>query len=204
VQLTPGRLPWVTLWITVAAAVIQRRPELGDALALVPERVRDGEPWRLLSGHLVHWNRAHAVGDIAAFAVWASAIEVKDRKLLAWLLLGAGLVVSALILVAYPELSEYRGLSAIDCALAATLMALGLSDERLRRRPVLHGGVALCAVGLFMKTVFEFARRHAILAPDLGRRVALLPGAHAFGIAAGLAALVAWRSTARQRAPGRE
>jgi hypothetical protein len=148
---------------------------------------------------MTHYNRAHAVGDIAAFAVWASVLELKDRKLLAWTLVGSALLVSILVLLCHPRITEYRGLSAIDCALATVLMALGLEDGRLRRRPALLAGFGLSMLALLGKTLFEFASGHAILAPDLGGGVQLLPGAHAFGIASGLGVFAILGGLARWR-----
>jgi rhomboid family GlyGly-CTERM serine protease len=187
------RLPWVSAALTLAAVAVQLHPELAQRLALVPSGLRKGELWRLLTGHITHFNGAHAVGDIAAFAAWATAVEVRSRRLLVRTLLISALLVSVLILAVYPSLGEYRGLSAIDCTLAATLMAWGFDDPRLRRYPGPFMALSLCAGGLLAKTIFEFVHGHAILAPDLGRSVGLLPGAHAFGIVAGLLAFTSWR-----------
>jgi rhomboid family GlyGly-CTERM serine protease len=158
-------------------------------LAMRREAVLRGELFRILTGHLCHFNRPHLLGDALAFAVWAACAEQRGRGFLASTLLVTALGSSLLLLAFYPEVAEYRGLSAIDCALVAQLIAWGVAD---RRRAGDAAGVALFAsagLAFFVKTLFEFRTGHAVLAPNLGDSVALLPASHAAGIALGLACL---------------
>jgi rhomboid family GlyGly-CTERM serine protease len=192
------RLPWLSVAVSLFSCFLAFSSGLSARLSLLPGAVYQGEIWRLWTGHLTHFGRAHAVGDIAAFAVWAAALELGwNRRMLAQSLLGAGLLVAALVLATSPSAIEYRGLSAIDCALVAELITLGVADARQRRRPVLLFALTLWAAGLVAKTVFELLQGHAVLAPDLGHGVALLPTAHIFGITAGIVLGAWYASSAR-------
>jgi hypothetical protein len=76
-------------------------------------------------------------------------------------------------------------LSVVDCTLAAELFVLLMRD---RSRAGDARGAAVFGLGLAVfgaKTAYEFATGHAVLAPDLGPGVALLPVTHAVGIGVG-------------------
>jgi rhomboid family GlyGly-CTERM serine protease len=174
------------------------------ALAYTALGIEKGQWWRLWTGHLVHYGSAHLWGDLLAFAVWAALVESESRRvLLATLLCGAPLL-SCAFWLACPQLGEYRGLSSLDAALVIELIVLrgfaprasaagrGLGPWLTRAL----GSRALRAVGwlslgLFaLKTAYEYAAGHALLAPDLGQGVRLLPSAHAFGGLLGLAVCI--------------
>lgn len=191
-------LPWVALLATgfgLLASALSPAP-----FAYTAQGLREGELWRLWTGHFVHYGSAHLWGDLLAFALWAWLVESESRPVLvATLLLGAPLI-SCLLTLGYPRLNEYRGLSALDVTLVIELIWLrGFEVQRAGpksglgpwlTRTVGRAGVRyLAAASLclcFVKTIFEFTTGHALLAPDLGRGVTLLPAAHAFGALVGL------------------
>jgi len=154
--------------------------------------------------YFAHFNRAHLLGDALAFAFWAACLEQRGSVRLATRLLVTTVGSSLVFLAFFPEVHEYRGLSAIDCALAAELAALGL-EGRWRAGDVT--GMALFAVvgvAFVAKTAFEFLAGHAVLAPRLGDSVSLLPVAHLAGIVLGLSCWAVDRATVRTWArPGK-
>jgi rhomboid family GlyGly-CTERM serine protease len=158
--------------------------------AMRRDAVVDGELVRLVTGHFAHFNRAHLLGDALAFAFWAACLEQLGRVRFASTLLVTTMGSSLVFIAFCPDVAEYRGLSAVDCALAAQLIVLGMVN---RRRAGDTAGTLLFAVaGLAFlgKTAFEFRAGYALLAPDLGDSVSLLPVAHVAGIVLGLACLV--------------
>ena len=192
--------PWVALVATSLGLLASALPA-AHFLAYTAVGVEKGQWWRFWTGHLVHYGSAHLWGDLLAFAVWAALVESESRRvLLATLLCGAPLL-SCAFRLACPELGEYRGLSSLDAALVIELIVLRGLGPRAGAAgqgvgPWLTrslGSRALRAVGwvslgLFaLKTGYEYAAGHALLAPDLGRGVRLLPSAHAFGGLLGLA-----------------
>jgi rhomboid family GlyGly-CTERM serine protease len=192
------RAPWLSATLTLVAFAIDR---FRWDLALRRDAVLRGELFRLVTGHLSHFNRAHLLGDALAFAVWAACVEQRGRARLATILVVTTCGTSLLLLALCPEAREYRGLSAVDCALVTELLVAGVAD-RLRSGDRLGTSVFVGAGLVFLaKTVFEFRTGHAVLAPELGASVSLLPASHLFGIALGLACLAAEGPRAARRSP---
>lgn len=168
-----SRVPWLAACVTLASWLLSSgMVGPGERFALLRD-APVSELFRWWSGHLVHFNAAHLRGDVLAFAIWAALVERRSRALLA-VLLGVGApLLSAAVLLSHPSLHEYRGLSALDCALVVAL--IGLHGRE-------HRALALAALSLFVgKSVFEVVTGHALLAPDLGPGVHLLPLSHLFG-----------------------
>jgi rhomboid family GlyGly-CTERM serine protease len=174
--LTAGALSWL---LSSAPADVQQRCALTPAAWW-------GQPWRLWTGHLVHFGAAHLRGDLIAFVVWAALLEQRDRRALARILFLATPVLSLALLAAHPRLNEYRGLSAIDCSLVVALIGQrGFANARFR-----WFGPA-CLAGFALKCVYEMTQGRALFAPDLGGGAKLLPMAHVLGAMLG-AVLQAW------------
>jgi rhomboid family GlyGly-CTERM serine protease len=194
------RLPWATLLFAAFAIALRIHPEAADALALAPDRVRGGAWWLVLTGHFVHYNAPHAIGDIAGFLLWSSAVEMRSRTMALAGTVASALAISVVVVARCPDVAEYRGLSGIDCALFAELVAMTLMG--LRGRPVALALVLACAGTLAAKTAFELVNGHALLAPDLGSGTVLLPAAHVAGAITGIAVALLFR--AQRRANGVE
>jgi hypothetical protein len=183
--------PWLSLAVS-SFALLASTNRLGDAgaYALRAERLFAGELLGLWTGHFVHYNATHLWADLLAFAVWAAAVELASRRLFALTLLLGTPLLSLAILAVTPELREYRGLSALDCALVAELVLVrgfGVGTRRRVAGPL--RALALASVALFAsKCAYELASSHAILARDLGPGVVLVVAAHPLGALAGVAA----------------
>jgi len=180
--------PWLSLAVSSFALFLSLH-RLGDAgvYALRPDRLFAGELHGLWTGHLVHYNATHLWADLLAFAVWAAAVELESRRLLALTLVLGTPLLSLAILVASPELREYRGLSALDCALVTELVLVrgfGVGTTRRAAGPLRM--LALAAVALFAaKCGYELANGHAVFARDLGPGVVLVVAAHPLGALTG-------------------
>ncbi|HMR75007.1 MAG TPA: rhombosortase [Polyangiaceae bacterium] len=176
------RGPWLTLLFTACALALGSSREFEFDRALVWQ----GQWWRVLTGHFVHYGRAHAVGDIVAFFGWGLVIEAISRKLFAATVCVSSFVVGLCVLVLCPYVSRYAGLSAVDVALATVLLGVLWYSPWVRALPNSRALVSIFALGHLAKTAYEFATGAAVLAPDLGPDVRLLPAAHLFGAASGL------------------
>ena len=125
---TAGREPTIVLCVVLAALVLYAVPGWGDALALrpgadAPERLAGAFLW-----HLTHWSGEHLVWDVLAFAAAGIVCELHSRKRLAACLLLAGPAVTLTVVIARPGLTEFRGLSGIDCALYALAACLVIRE----------------------------------------------------------------------------
>jgi rhomboid family GlyGly-CTERM serine protease len=147
--------------------------------------VDDGQLWRLWTGHFVHYGPAHAMGDIVAFFGWAAVLEAINRRLLAVALVCTLTATGVGVWLLCPQVMFYGGLSAIDVGLSVTLLCVLASSARLARLPGSRVLVYAILTGHVVKAVYEVWQGHALLAPDLGPGVQLLPAAHFFGGAAG-------------------
>lgn len=195
-------VPWLALLSSCAGLLASALPA-SSLLAFTRRGLHQAQLWRLWTGHFVHYGSAHLWGDLLAFAIWAALVEGESRRVLgATLLVGAPLL-SCMFAWVHPEVSQYRGLSALDAALVVELIVLrgfrGSADDGGPRRGVGPwltrqlgsswlqgiGVVSLCLS--VAKMGYEFSAGHALLAPDLGPGVMLLPSAHGFGALLGLA-----------------
>lgn len=167
------------------------RPELVPLLSWRHDALANGEWYRLLSGHFVHANMRHAVGNaLALIALWL----LFQRALALWLwvlaILINALAISALLFAT--DVGWYVGFSGV---LHGLLVLAVCRDPRLPAglRALLLGAVAvkLCAEQLF--------------GTDTGRwfHIAVISQAHLFGALTGgaIAAVLAVASRRERRNP---
>jgi len=180
-----GDWPWITLGVVAAASLAALLPGMEGTLEYDRAAVGAGEPWRLLTGQLVHWTSRMAVADLVVLLAVGAWLESRSRRLaLATLLTGVLLVGLGLHGFA-PSLSHYRGSSGLASALfvAAVLEMVADPSRRWARLP------ALAALGLFAaKLLWEMGTGRALAAGPLLPGVTVAPLAHVMGGLAGLLA----------------
>lgn len=178
-------VPWLALFASSVALLLSTAPaELQAACASSRAAITGGEPWRLWTGHFVHFGDAHLRGDLLAFLLWAAWLERGARGLLLRVLVVGAPLLSLIVLIGGPTLAEYRGLSGLDCSLVAALIwTLGLQSERRR------GPGALCLAAFLARCGYELVTGRAILAPDLGEGFGCCPSRTWRGLLLSLAPL---------------
>jgi membrane associated rhomboid family serine protease len=132
------------------------------------------EPWRLWTGHLIHYGGAHALANGIALLVPFALAPQRERPRLALALL---LLAPLLSLCLLPTLrdAEYRGASGLACALWTLVGFRALGKTRAL-------GLLLLG-GLGLKLVFEACTGGSFLLRSEGWRS--LPAAHFWGAALG-------------------
>ena len=185
--------PWWTLAVAVGLLVLYGL--LGPAPeALLYDRaaIRAGEYWRLLSGHLVHLDRAHLAWNLAAFVVlgWLaeSALGLSGLRILAVLLFGV-VAIDAWLTWGLPELSRYCGFSGLLNTLMATII---VAAGRRTRGPLPW----LIGAGALAKIALEASVDSALFTETLWPPI---PTAHAAGFLAGFLAAWLWRDLTSAR-----
>lgn len=181
----PGRLPRpfrrTVLPLAVLAAVLSLLP--GAARWELDFTLLGSQPWRLLTGHLVHYSLEHLAWDLTVFVGLGVACEMQSRGRTAVALLLALSALAVGVPLLTPEIVTYRGLSGLDAALFALLAA------RCLRRPAAiartAGAVALLA--LIGKVAWETVTGVPLFLGDT-RGLTVIPAAHLLGGLAGLAA----------------
>jgi hypothetical protein len=135
------------------------------------------EPWRLWTGHLLHWDLAHAAVNLGACLLPLVLLPQGSRhrllKALPWLL-----PLASLLLLPFLEGRPYRGASALACTLWVAA-AFPLARHGRRFEAAVLGGGAL------IKASYELAMGVHPLASGAGWEG--LPMAHAVGALLGLA-----------------
>lgn len=156
------------------------------------------EPWRAVTGSLVHASAAHLAGNLLLFlplAAWRE-LRVGALRLLGELLaLAAGVAVALRVLP--PDWTTYCGLSGVVYG----LLALFLTGEILRpARPEARTLAATILGAIVLKTALELGHGGwvggaARLEEALGVRY--LPGSHAGGLVAGALLALVGKGTRR-------
>ncbi len=154
------------------------------------EAVLAGEIWRLWSGHFVHYSTNHAAMDGLACLILAFALcrMGAGHHLLPRMALIAPLISLALFF-ALPDMTRYRGASALAMALTA-----GLGVTLWQARPAWRIGLFLLAVALALKIAAD-ALSIAPLLSSLPAGVRVAWQAHVAGLVSGL---LAWHLAAKR------
>jgi membrane associated rhomboid family serine protease len=150
-----------------------------DPLALTWEALR--EPWRLWTGHLVHYGWEHALANLVALTVPMLLLRKEDRGKLLWALLLAAPLLCLLLLPGLGQ-GQYRGASGLACV-AWAWAGLRLASQRG------SSGIGLAMLGgLAFKLTLESCFGRGLLATHTGWQP--LPAAHLWGALLGLVAAV--------------
>lgn len=166
--------PWLTA-LAVALAILLWLGWGPAPNGLVYDRsaIAAGEWWRLLSGHLVHSDGAHALWDISALAIIGSMMESQGRcRMLAAAVAGV-LAVDLCLWFGLPELSRYCGLSGI----LNTLFVVAMVDLWQGRRQLLF---LLALLGLGIKLWLECSAGQSLV---VSTAWPALPESHLAGVA---------------------
>lgn len=177
----PGFVPGLVLPLAVLALVLSSLPD-PSAWELVFDRL-GREPWRVLTGHLVHWSGEHLAWDLAVFVGLGIACEAGGRRRTAAALALASLAIAVGVPLLAPGLATYRGLSGLDSALFALLAARCLR----RPSPAAQAAGAAALLALLGKVAWETATGTPLFLADT-EGVVVVPAAHLVGGLAGLAA----------------
>jgi hypothetical protein len=209
------RLPVITTILALTAVALRAMPEVSDQLVFErggPSLLALG---RLFSCHLVHWNWAHLLWDVAVFTAVGSWCERLDRKAFAVFLGLAAIAIPPIVLAAHTELSSYAGLSGIDVGaliFAVTISLIRRLPYRRQLRMVGRDGgrcpesleaapppwqaaaqlwfLGLLGAAVVAKVVYELAAGRTVMFDSTADFVPV-PLAHLVGICVGMAAALA-------------
>jgi len=148
------------------------------AAALVPgsslELQRGGALWRIVTCHFTHFTYEQLAWDAFAFLLLGTLCARRNLAAFQATLLASIVIVPLAVLAFAPSITAYRGLSGIDCALFALLVAT--SRDRV---------AIACALLFAAKTMFEIATGSAVFAGS--DAFVAVPVAHIAGACVGQA-----------------
>jgi rhomboid family GlyGly-CTERM serine protease len=138
--------------------------ELLTAMEFHGEAIRQGEVWRLLTGNLVHFNRAHFYLDVGVFMALGLLYERYFAWSYPWLLLVLALAAGLGGLVFWPEPTVCRGLSGVDSGLFAAALCVEFALAAQDRTRWLW--VAPAAMIFAIKNAYELATGHSFFGTE--------------------------------------
>jgi rhomboid family GlyGly-CTERM serine protease len=178
--------PWATSIAALAAAGVFFAGERAS-LALRYERagIFEGELWRVVSGHWVHFTATHLLWNLVVVLATGLWLERRDSRSARRVLLLAPVAISVALLIGEPSLAWYGGLSGVASALLIALVVDGWKREPHARR------WWLSVLLLFLaKVAFELWQARPLFTDLDGHAIRVVPLAHAAGAAAGF--LLSW------------
>ncbi|MBU0755437.1 MAG: rhombosortase, partial [Planctomycetes bacterium] len=167
-------------------------PGAGPALEYSREGFQNGEWWRGLTGHWVHFSLDHLFWDLAAFISLGTACERVTRKGFLLCVLVSACVISAMLWRIGQELSFYRGLSGVDTALMAYLVVHLIHRGFAGRRFPDVALAGIFALGILGKLCYEACSASSLFVNHAGEGICCVPLAHGTGAVVG--ALIAVRT----------
>lgn len=153
-RLRLAAVPVWTLLLCGAGLIVFLAPALQSALIYERTAISNGELWRLVTGHFVHYSASHFLYDVLALLVTGSVIEVRRYPHFALVCAIAPPLIGAALFLALPGMEYYAGLSGLATA-ALVYLCLHALAETPGWRLVCLSILAVLAIKLGLEIVFE-------------------------------------------------
>jgi rhomboid family GlyGly-CTERM serine protease len=177
----------VTLTIASVALAIHLLPGLSAALQFERLAIANGQWWRILTGHLTHWNADHIFWDLLMFIILGVMVEQLGRLRLVLLCLTSAAGISLVIWCTQPDLPTYRGLSGVDTALFVYLACSLLTTARQARRWSGCVFPAVLLAGFAAKVIYEVVAGTTLFVDSQRAGFVVVAMAHLTGALIGVA-----------------
>ncbi len=177
-------------------------PGAADLLQYDREAIAAGQVWRVVTGHLTHWDQNQLLWDLTMFVALGAIVEPRSRKRFTLLCLVSAISISGGLWWRHPELATYRGLSGLDTALFV-YMATELLLSAWRDRRLTPGLVsAALLIGFLAKLGYEIFTGQTLFVDSAASGFAVVTLAHSVGalVGGGLALSAATIGGADQQA----
>lgn len=184
-------LPWITLTCAATALLLHRLPGIASTCEFDRTALADGELWRVVTSHFVHFNDSHLIWDLLGLLILGCWAETLSRARWALSLALAVLAIPTAVWWVQPHLVTYRGLSGLACVPFGLIVVHLIRTSYRYRDSALSVTTVLAATGFLGKTAYE-AVANATLFAQTGGEFVPVPLAHLIGFAIGVA--VGWRT----------
>ncbi|MDH3348265.1 MAG: rhombosortase [Desulfobulbaceae bacterium] len=170
-----GVLSFILFYTSAALQALQY-----DRLA-----VGRGEVWRILTGHLTHWNTEHLIWNVAVFCGLGILSELYDRKGYLLCLALSSLIIPLSLWWLEPSLSSYRGLSGVASGLFLFVAVRILMDNINNKQWLSVAAAVIFTTGFLGKIIYETITGATVFA-STGGLYEPVPLVHFIGGLAGL------------------
>lgn len=153
-----SKIPTFTVGVLVFCIASSKATLLASLFIYDREAILNGELWRLVTSHFVHFNDIHLIYNLTAFGVIGWLIEYKGHCYFKLLYLLMACSISAVMIVFKPDMSFFGGLSGIVCGSVAYF-----SLQCLREQTPWRNISILAIIFLFVKVVLEIYTSGSLL-----------------------------------------
>lgn len=171
----------LTIGLSILCLVTAGMPALQQALQFDTATINNGEVWRLLTGHLTHWNADHFIWDFGVFLFLGCLCECRSRMAFVLTTAASAVSISAWLMLGQSDITVYRGLSGIDTGLFSLCGVQLLEEAWQRRDRLLQGLAGLALFGLGLKVSWEFLNQATIFVDHISADFVPIPMAHVAG-----------------------
>ena len=174
--------PWgATLFAITGVLAVFTLPGAKACLQYDRVLIGQGQWWRMLTSHWVHWTADHLLWDLMAFAALAlCALRIAQARAVGTLIT-ASILIPITLWLFQPEMIYYRGLSGLASALYVFVVVDLAAKARRDAKPLLEVVSWCMLLGFSAKVIFELATGQTLFVQSMGANVQGVPLAHLAG-----------------------
>ena len=176
----------LTLMLLAASTVALVSPEITQAIQYDRTAIFAGQLWRMVTGHLAHWNLEHWFWDAAMFGLLGAMCERRGRSRYAVCLLASAGLISLGVWHLSAEMATYRGLSGVDSALFGLLAAAMWREQRTAGQRRWAPVIVTLVLGFAAKIGYELISAQTVFVNAGAANFIPVPVAHIVGFAVGV------------------
>ncbi|MEX2964774.1 rhombosortase [Microbulbifer sp. TYP-18] len=124
-----GQLIFLAL-VTLTSLLASLSSNFSSALVFDRNAIFDGEIWRIITGHLVHFSTTHLTFNLFAFLVLGYVMENKKYPNPYIFYFSLSMIISICLLIFKPHMNYYGGLSGIAYGILYYCALMGIKEAR--------------------------------------------------------------------------
>lgn len=154
--------PIVTAIIGIVAALPFLFTHSGSVFQYERQAIGTGEFWRILTGHIIHWNFEHFFWCTVVFLALGAISEKISRKGYVVSLAASSVVIPLSIWVLMPGMAAYRGLSGLGSSVFLFGTVWLIQECYHKKEWKLFWASGFAAMAFMGKVLFEYANESAL------------------------------------------
>lgn len=174
--LANARFPVITALVVTAAATIYGIEDGNHLFLYDRNKVLDGDIWRVVTGHLVHFSWQHFGYNLILLVLTGCWLEYRLGVRYVWLLVLTSLVSGLYFLLFLPDMAHYGGLSGLVSANVVYLSLLEIQHNK-KARPFWIAIILL----FIAKVGYEMLMKETIFVSQSNTMFEVAPSAHIIG-----------------------